>query len=290
MLTVTESTHPLVIALDKLSDQELIALMQTQPNQGKYFAAIYSRYAQTVYALTQFSDYQYALVWQQAFRKLKTSSPNTSVKSLLVDLLATSPNLEAARPFDLALLSPVYWCYVDAALGMLPKHLRLVLVLSHGFSWSNNRIATYLRAEGEIMSDIQSLVFEASAAIATLIPTDLQQIYPDLSTLSNLPLDLESELQKYKAANWYLQNPELDEEFQNPELDEEFQNLALPPAPTSAESSILSTPLGIAFMVILLVASAAVGYLIVDPSILRDLITPQNPAQPQGTIAPPRHT
>jgi hypothetical protein len=51
----SEFNHPVVKSLFHHSDQELLTLFQNHPDQGRFFTAIFCRYAQIVHSLIRHS-------------------------------------------------------------------------------------------------------------------------------------------------------------------------------------------------------------------------------------------
>jgi hypothetical protein len=193
---LVEINHPVVQALFLKSDRDLVTLFQRYPDSGQYFAAIFCRYGQVLYTLIGTStpspmqaDYLFAHTWDYIYNEMRSldlrgGSLNLSLQSWLINIAAMMinrvelPPVEAIQ-YSLVDTPPVFWCYFNQALKQLPGNLRLVMLLSQTFHWSNTRIAAYLQAEGEPVSasDIHDLLVKAYLALEALLPEDIRDIY-----------------------------------------------------------------------------------------------------------------
>jgi len=189
--TFPEASHPIVKSLFHHSDRELLTLYQRHPDEGKYFTAIFCRYSAIVYTLVRHSakspvraDYLFALIWQRIFHEMRTLDFNPSIEAnndetgeltlqnWLIELTAMSidraqlPPVESIQ-YSLEAAPPPLWCYLQQALDTLPPLLRLMVVMSQTFKWSETRIAAYLQAEGENVTP---------AEVARQLPTGYRQL------------------------------------------------------------------------------------------------------------------
>lgn len=192
-----ESNHPIVKSLFHHSDEELIALFQHYPEQGKYFTAIFCRYSAIVYTLIGHAarspvqaDYLFALTWRHIFYELNAldlhddkSLGAISFQNWLINMTAFCINQMELPPvesihYSLS-TSPPLWCYVEQALEQLPPRLRFILVMAQTFHWSEMRIAAYLQAQGETISpaDLPPQVMQAQRLLDTALPEDIRMIY-----------------------------------------------------------------------------------------------------------------
>ncbi|MFH7025758.1 MAG: sigma-70 family RNA polymerase sigma factor [Heteroscytonema crispum UTEX LB 1556] len=194
-----EANHPLVKSLFHHSDQELVNLFQCHPDAGKFFTAIFCRYSPIVYTLIRHSarspvqaDYLFALTWRHVYYELPgldLNSPQTgkeilTLQNWLINMTAFCineielPPTEAVH-YSLKTTSPPLWCYVEQALEQLPPVLRLMVLMSQTFHWSETRIAAYLQAEGEAIapSEVANFLKEGYRMLEDKLPTDIRVIY-----------------------------------------------------------------------------------------------------------------
>ena len=195
-----EANHTIVKSLFHHSDQELLTLFQNYPDQGKYFVAIFCRYGMIVQTLIQHSvrspvqaDYLFAQTWQHIFYELRgldlragadPATENTTLQNWLINVTAISIN-EAKMPpvesirYSLEMAPPPLWCYVRQVLDQLEALLRLIMLMSETFHWSETRIAAYLQAEGETISsqEVSSLLQQGYHDLDTNLPEDIKAIY-----------------------------------------------------------------------------------------------------------------
>ncbi|MGE5660029.1 MAG: sigma-70 family RNA polymerase sigma factor [Actinomycetota bacterium] len=203
-----ELNHPIVKSLFHLSDQELLTLLQNHPEEGKYFTAIFCRYAQIVYTLIRHSvrspvqaDYLFAQTWLHIYHELRgldlreTTDPNggnLTLQNWLINVTAVRIN-EAVLPpvesihYSLQAASPPLWCYTKEALDLLPPLLRLVVLMAQTFRWSETRIAAYLQAEGEPISpaQVKALLEKGYQTLEANLPADIRAIYLEESLTSS---------------------------------------------------------------------------------------------------------
>ncbi|MGB7413154.1 MAG: sigma-70 family RNA polymerase sigma factor [Thermosynechococcaceae cyanobacterium] len=208
----SEAGHPLVIACLEQSDRTLVQGFQEHPEQGRYFVAIFCRYAMLTYSLlrnkaktTLQVDYLFAQMWRNIFyeiRHLHIDDDDADdaddfflqtwimSKSALCINQDELPAIETIQ-YSLAAASPPFWCYLHLALEELPPLSRLLLVLSQLFRWPESRIAAMLQAEGEDLEvdQIQPKLRYAYRHLQDALPEDIRAIYlPDLSDEDSLPI------------------------------------------------------------------------------------------------------
>lgn len=191
-----ETNHPLIKPLLQTSDRDLVDLFQQHTEQGKYFVSIFCRYASIVYALAHAatkspvqSDYLFAKTWSAIHHELRLMDAHVvlehmSLQAWLVNVTGVTinnvslPNVEEIQ-YSLHQTSPVFWCYLNQALNLLPGDLRLVLLLAQTFRWSPMRIAAYLQAEGDLVSEVEvkHRLAEGFAHLQNNLPQDIQDIY-----------------------------------------------------------------------------------------------------------------
>jgi DNA-directed RNA polymerase specialized sigma24 family protein len=193
---LVEINHPVVQSLFLKSDQDLVTLFQRHPDSGQYFVAIFCRYGQVLYTLISTStrspvqaDYLFAQTWDCIYNEMRSldlrgGNPKLSLQSWLINIAAMMINRAELPPvediqYSLDTTPPIFWCYLNQALRQLPGNLRLVLLLSQTFHWSNTRIAAYLQAEGEPVSanDVQNILTKAYTALEAALPEDIRDIY-----------------------------------------------------------------------------------------------------------------
>jgi len=195
-----ESNHSIVKSLFHHSDQELLTLFQNYPDQGKYFVTIFCRYGLIVQTLIQHSvrsavqaDYLFAQTWQHIFYELRgldlrggaeSATGDNTLQNWLINVTAISinqaemPPVESIR-YSLKMAPPPLWCYVRQVLDQLEPILRLILLMSQTFHWSETRIAAYLQAEGESIShqEVKTLLQQGYHNLDTNLPEDIKAIY-----------------------------------------------------------------------------------------------------------------
>ncbi|MEA5605188.1 sigma-70 family RNA polymerase sigma factor [Nostoc sp. UHCC 0252] len=194
-----EANHPLVKSLFHHSDQELLTLFQRNPDAGKYFTVIFCRYSPIVYTLIRHSarspvqaDYLFALTWRHIYYELgglNLTPPESGEEALtmqnwLINMTAFCINEIKLPPteaihYSLQATSPPLWCYVQQALDQLPPVLRLIVLMSQTFHWSETRIAAYLQAEGEAIApnEVANFLQEGYRMLEDKLPTDIRTIY-----------------------------------------------------------------------------------------------------------------
>lgn len=202
-----ELNHPIVKSLFHLSDQDLLTLLQNHPDQGKYFIAIFCRYAHIVYTLIRHSvrspvqaDYLFAQTWLHLYHELRgldlrdAAEPgegNLTLQNWLINVTAVRINQAELPPvesihYSLQTASPPLWCYVKQSLDLLPPLLRLVVLMAQTFRWSETRIAAYLQAEGEPISpaQVKALLQKGYQTLETNLPADIRAIYLEENLIS----------------------------------------------------------------------------------------------------------
>jgi hypothetical protein len=194
----SESNHPIVKALFHHSDQELLTLFQRYPEQGKYFTAIFCRYTPIVFTLIRHSarspvqaDFLFALTWRHIFYEMggldlrDNSTPgSSSFQNWVINMTAICINQADLPPvesihYNLQAAPPPLWCYLEQALEQVPPEIRLMVVMSQTFSWSETRIAAYLQAEGEVISpaQVRTQLQQGYQLLEEALPEDIRQIY-----------------------------------------------------------------------------------------------------------------
>jgi hypothetical protein len=194
----SESNHPIVKSLFHHSDQELLTLFQRHPEQGKYFTTIFCRYSPIVYTLIRHSarspvqaEYLFALTWRHIFYELggldlrSDSTPGTSsFQNWLINMTAFCINQADLPPveeihYNLQVAPPPLWCYLEQALEQLQPVMRLMVIMSQTFHWSETRIAAYLQAEGETLSpaQVRTQLQKGYQVLEAALPEDIRQIY-----------------------------------------------------------------------------------------------------------------
>ncbi len=201
--TFPEVNHPIVKSLFHHSDRELLTLYQRHPDEGKYFTALFCRYSAIVYTLVRHSakspvraDYLFALIWQRIFHEMRTLDLNPSLEAnndetgevtlqnWLIELTAMSidnaqlPPVESIQ-YSLEAAPPPLWCYLQQALDTLSPLIRLMVVMSQTFKWSETRIAAYLQAEGETVTpaDVARELPKGYRQLEEALPEDIRAIY-----------------------------------------------------------------------------------------------------------------
>ena len=195
-----ESSHPLVSPLLDWSDEELVSSFQTHPDEGKFFIAIFCKYAALTYSLltnkapSQIQvDYIFARVWRNLFFELRTLAPeqmhggnpnNQGLQAWIFNKTALSIHAEEIPaiediPYSMDTAPLPFWCYLQIALDTISPLSRLLLVLSQTFRWPRSKIMSFLSAEGEKMSvsELESALEQAQAELAGSLPIDIQDIY-----------------------------------------------------------------------------------------------------------------
>jgi len=193
-----EANHPLVKSLFHHSDDELLALFQQYPDAGKYFTVIFCRYSPIVYTLIRHSarspvqaDYLFALTWRHIYYELgglnlsggASGQEALTMQNWLINMTAFCINEIKVPPteaihYSLEATSPPLWCYVEQALDQLPPILRLIVLMSQTFHWSDTRIAAYLQAEGEAIAPNEAnFLQEGYRMLEDKLPTDIRAIY-----------------------------------------------------------------------------------------------------------------
>ena len=194
--TLPEAKHEIVESLARYSDRELISLHQRHPQEGKFFTALFCRYAPIVYSLVQQAaespiqaDYLLALVWKQIFQELQRVQINPEAASTIwqnwfVDLTGKAlAQIDIPAPaqirYSITDAPPPLWCYLQQGLDRLPPLLRSIVVMSHSLKLSEQRISAYLKGEGQDVSatDIPAYLAEGEGQLEAALPQDIRDIY-----------------------------------------------------------------------------------------------------------------
>lgn len=193
----SEASHPLVRACLEQSDLTLVQGIQTHPDQGRHFVAIFCRYGALTYSLLRNKtrialqvDYLFAQMWRNIFFEIRhlqveaDQSEGFSLQTWIISKSALSihqdelPAIETIQ-YSLDAASPPFWCYLQMALEELPPLSRLLLVLSQIFRWPEARIAAMLQAEGEDLEveQVQPKLRYAYRHLQDALPEDIRTIY-----------------------------------------------------------------------------------------------------------------
>ncbi len=193
-----ESNHRLVKSLFHYSDRDLLTLFQRYPEQGKYFTTIVCRYSPIVYTLISHSarspvqgDYIFGLTWRHIFYEMRglvlppeDEGETSSFQNWLINMTAVCLNQFDAPPvetinYNLMDTPPALWCYLEQALELMAADLRLMLIMSENFHWSETRIAAYLQAEGQLCTpaQVKQKLEKAQIILEGNLPEDLKIIY-----------------------------------------------------------------------------------------------------------------
>ncbi|NJN76692.1 MAG: sigma-70 family RNA polymerase sigma factor [Synechococcaceae cyanobacterium RL_1_2] len=191
--TFTEANHDLIKPLRKQRDQDLVTLFQRYPDQGKYFVALACRYAPITYTLINQNvrspvqaDYLFALTWRHIFYEMRglVIHQHQSFQNWLIDMTSICINQMDIPPveginYDIKAAPPGLWCYLEQALDLMPPDMRLMLVMSENFRWSEIRIAAYLQAEGENIApaEVKLKLDKGRKLLEESLPDDIQAIY-----------------------------------------------------------------------------------------------------------------
>ena len=193
-----ESKHPLIQSLSHHSDRQLLTLWQRYPERGRYFVAIFCRYGELIYAtiahqaaLPTQLDYLFALTWREIFAKIDELKLDTEIqakpellKTWLLDLTNKCLQQEdfsssQSNDYDLSMVSPPLWCYLQQALGQLPPLVRFILIMAEKFQWSPTRIVAYLQSEGDLVSlmEVENYLNQGYQILQQSLPEDIREIY-----------------------------------------------------------------------------------------------------------------
>jgi hypothetical protein len=191
-----EAVHPLVQPWLHKSDQDLVDLIHQHPDQGRYFTALFCRYAAFVYTLLNHHartslqvDYIFARTWRRIFLGLTQPNPMPDIpnhdligwiseQASATILQEPLPSIEDIQ-YSLAAAPPPLWCYLEAALEQMPAETRLIIVMAQTFHWSTDRILAYFEAEGEHVSlhEIQTQLEKGYDLLEEILPEDISEIY-----------------------------------------------------------------------------------------------------------------
>lgn len=153
------------------------------------------------------ADYLFALTWRHIYHELggldlrfakpaatagspqsqqtaEGSEGNLTLQNWLIDMTAYCINHAELPPVEsiyyvLQDASPPLWCYLEQALEQLPPEIRLMILMSQTFHWSETRISAYLQAEGETLSPaaVKQRLQEGFQLLENALPADIQEIY-----------------------------------------------------------------------------------------------------------------
>jgi hypothetical protein len=204
-----EASHESIRSLQPLSDRELVNRHRQEPQQAKYFVALFCRYNAISYSILQHVadsqaqiDYLFASAWQRIFQRLERLTDQELdgiiwqnwIVNITGELVGETP-----LPTDLQLrsgeVSPPLRCYVEHSLQLMPPLLRLVLMMSERWDWSPAKIASQLQAEGEdiVDMDVPLYIAESKKAFERNLPIDLLDIYRETSSiLADESLDIDT--------------------------------------------------------------------------------------------------
>lgn len=207
--TFPEYRHPLITALNHHSDQDLLTLLQRHPEVGKYFVALFCRYAPIVHTLIRHSvrssvqaDYLFAVTWRHIYYELggldlhehSTEEKPLTLQNWLIGITAACINRVELPPVEeihyaLQKASPPLWCYLEQALAQLLPIQRLMVLMAQTFHWSETRIAAYLQAEGDRVTapEVKRQLEAAYRELEAVLPEDIRQIYLKQMTTRDLP-------------------------------------------------------------------------------------------------------
>ncbi len=211
-----EYSHPLVQPLLKLTDQALVEGFQQHHQQGRYFVALFARYAPMVYSVLANHapskvqvDFLYAKTWQTIFVNLHAvkfsdagvisniqddQTPAPTFRAWVLNQVAVCvhnpvPPIETIS-YTLQLASPPFWCYLEAALAYLPALTRLVMVTTQTFHWNTERLMAYLQAEGQdvTIAEIGQHLSQGYQMLHDCLPEDIKSIYlQDIAPAATTP-------------------------------------------------------------------------------------------------------
>lgn len=208
--TFAEANHPIVQALSRQTDQELLSLFQRYHREkGQFFTAIFCRYAHLVYVLIKnFGrspiqiDYLFAKTWRSIFHELQHLDPEAqepfnrqlSLQSWILGQTAVCINQADLPPVEsihyaLEAAPPPLWCYLEIALQSLSATHRLMIVMARTFHWSEIRIAAYLQAEGETLTpaEVKAQLQVGDRLLTMALPKDICAIYLEANPPTVIP-------------------------------------------------------------------------------------------------------
>lgn len=202
--TFPEADREIIKSLAVYSDRELVSLHQLHPEQGKFFTALFCRYAAIVHSVVQQAvesqvqaDYLFAMAWRQIFEELdrvKLSAPEaTNWQSWTIDITGSTLDRTEVPPADrirysLAAAPPPLKYYLERALDRIPPLSRLIVVMNQNLKWNEQRICAYLQGEGQKIpaASIPAYLAEGYRQMEAAIPEDIRDLYlgRSASTLS----------------------------------------------------------------------------------------------------------
>lgn len=193
-------------------------MFQNHPDRGKYFVAIFCRYALIVHTLISHSvrspvqaEYLFSQTWRHIFYEMRglnlreSADPQgeASLQNWLINVSAVCINGAELPPvesiqYSLKTAPTPLWCYVGQALDQVDPLLRLAVVMAQTFHWSETRIAAYLQAEGEAISptEVKELLQKGYDQLQSSLPEDIRVIYWDESLVNLEKNELEKNEQE----------------------------------------------------------------------------------------------
>ena len=194
--TFPEADREIIKSLAVYSDRELVSLHQLHPEQGKFFTALFCRYAAIVHSVVQHAvesqvqaDYLFAVAWKQIFEeldrvKLSANPEATNWQNWTIDITGSTIDRIEIPPADrirytLAAAPPPLKCYLKRALDRLPPLSRLIVVMTQNLKLNEQRICAYLQGEGQKIpvASIPDYLAEGYRQLAAAIPEDIQDLY-----------------------------------------------------------------------------------------------------------------
>jgi hypothetical protein len=191
-----EADRELIKSLAVYSDRELVSLHQLHPEQGKFFTALFCRYAAIVHSVVQQAvesqvqaDYLFAMAWRQIFEeldrvKLSANPEATNWQNWTIDITGSTIDRIEVPPADrirynLAAAPIPLKCYLERALDRLPPLSRLIVVMTQNLKWNEQRICAYLQGEGQRIpvAEIPTYLASGYRQLEAAIPDDIGDLY-----------------------------------------------------------------------------------------------------------------
>ncbi|WP_287128710.1 SPOR domain-containing protein [Candidatus Cyanaurora vandensis] len=201
----------LILQLRECTDEELVELARTHPEEGRYLLCLYCRYQSLVESLvasSQQAPVMAATVWVQVRSKLTTLNIQERKFLSWLTVLSADTLTQVLRGNQKLLTSastanPVTLAYVDQALQQLSPPERFMVIFHDVYQWPLAQIRSWLTEQQWTVPASQLTLY-------------LQQAHQRL--LANLPPDL-------KTLCWQAQSPEeqLRTALQGLEFDPELE-------------------------------------------------------------------